>query len=801
MINSQKNLIFVEKVVYQMDDSAVKLNTLPNDWEKYTDELKNIFFYMTNQMSQELPVVSIDIYYFILAIMTQKRNDAYRIMDKVVISSILEDITAAYYKDVMDTVLIAVKPNRKCLLSLDMNLLLNAASSTYADDQFISSAHLLMTILGNSEAITSDKKLNNVKKTFERFGLSLKMAEEAYNALNDNIPETDTPEEAVKIIDSINKGEVENVSRSTNRKLEPVYLSQYCTNLNDSVKKGKIFDVIGRENEKKEIYSILGRKNRHNVMILGENGVGKTALAQSIAFDIVNDKAPKKFKGFTIYALNVTALMAGTTLRGMLEERIARIGGELSSLKNAILFIDDIGIITEKDESQSIADMLMPYIDNGDIMVIGTADYESHKKRISRGSPLGKRFQTVTLSPMSVTDSIEVVRGVRDLYENYHNVDFPDKVVETLVALADRYVTDRFLPASAIDIMDETGSRVDRDRTEDRRITVTEDDVRTTITERTNIPVEQIGVSEKERILNLEDKIKGKIIGQDKAVASICKAIKRARLGLRNRGCLFSAMFIGKTGVGKTLLAKKLAEYLFGDEKNLIRLDMSEYADETSVGKLIGANPGYVGYDKGGVLTEAVKQKRYCILLLDEIEKADQKVYNTFLQVLDEGFLTDNTGYKVDFKNVVVIFTSNVGTKAASEFGHGIGFSKNEGNEERIMKKELKRKFPMEFINRLDEVIYFNSLTNDDIKKIVSIELNKSISKFNNMGYKLSCDDSVVRHITDVTSEDKDFGARPVLRAIETTVEDFLADQILEDKINKKKKYKLSFQNSSMKIS
>ena len=401
---------------------------------------------------------------------------------------------------------------------------------------------------------------------------------------------------------------------------------------------------------------------------------------------------------------------------------------------------------------------------------------------------------------MSVSDSIEVVRGVREIYENYHNVDFPDNVLETLVSLSNRYVTERNLPSSAIDIMDETGSRVCRDRDTDKRITITEDDIRKTITERTNIPVEQIGVSEKERILHLEDNIKDKIIGQDRAVASICKAIKRARLGIRNRGCLFSAMFIGKTGVGKTLLAKKLAEYLFGDENNLIRVDMSEYADETSVGKLIGANPGYVGYDKGGVLTEAVKQKKFCILLLDEIEKADQKVYNTFLQVLDEGFLTDNTGYKVDFKNVVVIFTSNVGTKAAMEFGNGIGFTKDKGNEEKIMKRELKRNFPMEFINRLDEVIYFNSLSNNDIRRIISIELDKSISKFNHMGYKLTYDDSVITHISDITSEDKDFGARPVLRAIESTVEDFLADQILDDKLDKKKTYKIFFEKNTLKI-
>ena len=777
-----------------MDNSAVKLNTLPEGWDKYSDELRDVFTYMSSSMSQELPVVSIDIYYFILAIMMHRKNDAYMIIDKVLTSSAIEDIYNAYYMEVKGNTLIAVKPNRKCLLSSDLNEALKLNYTLNEKSEVITSAHILLTILGNSDKI-SDEKIKKVKKVFEQAGLFYDMAKEAMNRDYNETSGTLT-DENIGYATDIN---VVTKTKGLLHKKDNDILSQYCTNLNDAVKRGKIFDVIGRDNEKKEIYSILGRKNCHNVMILGENGVGKTALAQSLAFDIVNGNAPKRFKNTTLYSLNITTLMAGTTLRGMLEDRVANIGAALSERKDIVLFIDDISIIS-KDKDSNIADMLLPYIDGGDITVIGTSDYESHRKHIGKDTPVGRRFQTVTLSPMSVSDSIGVVRGVREIYENYHNVDFPDNVLETLVSLSNRYVTERNLPSSAIDIMDETGSRVCRDRETDKRITITEDDIRKTITERTNIPVEQIGVSEKERILHLEDNIKDKIIGQDKAVASICKAIKRARLGIRNRGCLFSAMFIGKTGVGKTLLAKKLAEYLFGDENNLIRVDMSEYADETSVGKLIGANPGYVGYDKGGVLTEAVKQKKFCILLLDEIEKADQKVYNTFLQVLDEGFLTDNTGYKVDFKNVVVIFTSNVGTKAAMEFGNGIGFTRDKGNEEKIMKRELKRNFPMEFINRLDEVIYFNSLSNNDIRRIISIELDKSISKFNHMGYKLTYDDSVITHISDITSEDKDFGARPVLRAIESTVEDFLADQILDDKLDKKKTYKIFFEKNTLKI-
>ena len=777
-----------------MDNSAVKLNTLPEGWDKYSDELRDVFTYMSSSMSQELPVVSIDIYYFILAIMMHRKNDAYMIIDKVLTSSAIEDIYNAYYMEVKGNTLIAVKPNRKCLLSSDLNEALKLNYTLNEKSEVITSAHILLTILGNSDKIT-DEKIKKVKKVFEQAGLFYDMAKEAMNRDYNETSGTLT-DENIGYATDIN---IVTKTKGLLHKKDNDILSQYCTNLNDAVKKGKIFDLIGRDNEKKEIYSILGRKNCHNVMILGENGVGKTALAQSLAFDIVNGNAPKRFKNTTIYSLNVTTLMAGTTLRGMLEDRVANIGDALSERKDVVLFIDDISIIS-KDKESNIADMLLPYIDSGDITVIGTSDYEAHRKYIGKDTPVGRRFQTVTLSPMSVSDSVEVVRGVREIYENYHNVDFPDNVLETLVSLSNRYVTERNLPSSAIDIMDETGSRVCRDRDTDKRITITEDDIRKTITERTNIPVEQIGVSEKERILHLEDNIKDKIIGQDRAVASICKAIKRARLGIRNRGCLFSAMFIGKTGVGKTLLAKKLAEYLFGDENNLIRIDMSEYADETSVGKLIGANPGYVGYDKGGVLTEAVKQKKFCILLLDEIEKADQKVYNTFLQVLDEGFLTDNTGYKVDFKNVVVIFTSNVGTKAAMEFGNGIGFTKDKGNEDKIMKRELKRNFPMEFINRLDEVIYFNSLSNNDIRRIISIELDKSISKFNYMGYKLTYDDSVITHISDITSEDKDFGARPVLRAIESTVEDFLADQILDDKLDKKKTYKIFFEKNTLKI-
>lgn len=840
-----------------------------------SQELSDLLFYINNDLAKELPTLTIDLDYFILGIFTQRKSAIYRRLDECLMSSAIDAIYSAFYKTISSKALTAIKSNRK--ISIDNSLtsvLMNGekeASEMHSD--VVTSEHIFLAIL-------SDTNENNiVKKVFNKAGIT-------YNFLKEKILGEKIETTITKITDSLLNDDNEDLANKLAKKLglpsnakikvisnldeeaakmlqeaminedmsgfdhtdlpgfskkkkgKNANINSYCTNLNTLAEQGKIEPLVGRDKEVNEIIRILGRKKKNNAILLGGEGVGKTAIGESLALKIVRGEVPDFLSKRTLVSLDMTALMAGTTLRGMFEERIKGILDEIKADPSFILFMDNIGaILADKGKNDyEISAMLSRSLENGEIQVIGTSDFASYRKTFDKDPSLARRFQKIVVEAPTVNESLEILNGLKSTYEDFHHVSYDDDAITACVHLADRYIPERNLPDSAIDILDEIGSLKgtiqESDELKDFRdeiklleakikgytneqkfddvdfyqkelknvkkkynsakkefeqnridnpVRITKDDILEIVSIKTNIPVSNLTADDKKKLANMNERIKSHVIGQDDAIDTICKALKRNRIGLHNGGCMYSAIMQGPTGAGKTLTAKQLAKELFGDEKALVRFDMSEFSDKVAVNKLIGSNPGYVGYEEGGQLTETIKNKKHCVLLLDEIEKADPEIYNIFLQVLDEGFLTDNSGMKVDFKNVIVLFTSNIGAKAASDFGRGIGFNENEDvNKKRILLKQLKNKFPPEFLNRLDDVIYFNSLNNDNLKEIIKIEINKLSKRINNIGYNFEYDENVLDFILEKIKDDSEFGARPIMRAIQDNIEDKITDALLE---------------------
>lgn len=840
-----------------------------------SQELSDLLFYINNDLAKELPTLTIDLDYFILGIFTQRKSAIYRRLDECLMSSAIDAIYSAFYKTISSKALTAIKSNRK--ISIDNSLtsvLMNGekeASEMHSD--VVTSEHIFLAIL-------SDTNENNiVKKVFNKAGIT-------YNFLKEKILGEKIETTITKITDSLLNDDNEDLANKLAKKLglpsnakikvisnldeeaakmlqeaminedmngfdhtdlpgfskkkkgKNANINSYCTNLNTLAEQGKIEPLVGRDKEVNEIIRILGRKKKNNAILLGGEGVGKTAIGESLALKIVRGEVPDFLSKRTLVSLDMTALMAGTTLRGMFEERVKGILDEIKADPSFILFMDNIGaILADKGKNDyEISAMLSRSLENGEIQVIGTSDFASYRKTFDKDPSLARRFQKIVVEAPTVNESLEILNGLKSTYEDFHHVSYDDDAITACVHLADRYIPERNLPDSAIDILDEIGSLKgtiqESDELKDFRdeiklleakikgytneqkfddvdfyqkelknvkkkynsakkefeqnridnpVRITKDDILEIVSIKTNIPVSNLTADDKKKLANMNERIKSHVIGQDDAIDTICKALKRNRIGLHNGGCMYSAIMQGPTGAGKTLTAKQLAKELFGDEKALVRFDMSEFSDKVAVNKLIGSNPGYVGYEEGGQLTETIKNKKHCVLLLDEIEKADPEIYNIFLQVLDEGFLTDNSGMKVDFKNVIVLFTSNIGAKAASDFGRGIGFNENEDvNKKRILLKQLRNKFPPEFLNRLDDVIYFNSLNNDNLKEIIKIEINKLSKRINNIGYNFEYDENVLDFILERIKNESEFGARPIMRAIQDNIEDKITDALLE---------------------
>ena len=819
-------------------------------------ELTELLEFIRTELSQELPTLTIDINYFLLGVLSHKNNDLYYRLDSCMTSMAIQSMYNTWYQVVSSRAIAAVKPNRVATYDQKMvQILLNAEKEAInINSEEVTSEHVFLAILADTD------ENNKIRKVFNKAGITygimkskIKEGKPMANGVTSvklpngeeaeiHMIKANSLEEAKKIM--LNKmgfnpmdmdGEMLPPGFQRKKQGKNSYISEYCTNLNELAKNGKIDKLVGRDKEVNEIIRILGRKKKNNAILVGGEGVGKTAIGESLALKIVNGDVPEFLIDKKLVSLDMTALMAGTTLRGMFEERVKGIIDDVKTDGSFIVFMDNIGaMLADKGKNDfDVSAMLSRALENGEIQVIGTSDFNSYRKTFDKDPSLARRFHKIIVEAPSTSESIEILNGLRASYEKFHKVKYTDEAIVSCVKLSERYITDRNLPDSAIDLMDEIGShkglinepaefkeyratisRLDEEiekakdgektaKQEEKAITidkyneakkafdkereenpveVTKDDILEIVSIKTGIPVNSLTSDDKKKLSAMDSRIKEEVVGQDEAIETICKALKRSRVGLRKNGCMYSAICIGKTGVGKTLIAKKLAKELFGSEDALVRFDMSEFSDKVSVNKLIGSNPGYVGYEEGGQLTEAIKNKKHCVLLLDEIEKADPEVYNIFLQVLDEGFLTDNSGMKVDFSNVIVLFTSNVGAKTASDFGKGIGFNENEDeNTKKILTKQLKNRFPPEFLNRIDDVIYFNSLTDENLKAIIKIEMSKLGNNLESIGHDMKYGDDVVEYLLAIVKTEKEFGARPIMRAIQDEIEDKITDAILEN--------------------
>ena len=640
-------------------------------------------------------------------------------------------------------------------------------------------------------------------------------------------------------------------------------LDNFSKDLIKMASEGKLDPVIGREMEINRIAQILSRRKKNNPIIIGEPGCGKTAIVEGLAMKIFNGECPRNLKDKRIVLLDLTSIVAGTKYRGQFEERMKVIIEELSENPDIIIFIDEIHTLVGAGNSSGSMDgsnIFKPALARGEIQCIGATTLDEYRTNFEKDGALERRFQKVVVDSPGKEETLKIITNVKDKYEEYHKVTYSPEVLEMCVNLADRYITDREFPDKAFDIMDEVGARsqvevktpesieilrqkakelqqqkinvvksqqfeeaaairdkekklLERLELEKRKFEeeqaanrkeIDPELVLTVVSSMTKIPVNKLSTDDKTSLVGLEKSLQEDVIGQQEAVTKIAKAIRRNRLGIKDPNKpIGSFIFLGSTGVGKTHLAKQLAKQIFGSVDNLIRVDMSEYQEKHTISRLIGSPPGYVGYEEGGQLTEQVKNKPYSVILFDEVEKANKEIFHTLLQMLDEGHLTDSLGRKINFKNCLIIMTSNIGVKKLQDFGTGIGFSSNSySNEEQkkeILKKEMKNYFSPEFINRIDDTIVFNSLTEESIKQIVNIELVKLMKRLSELKLMFKFDDKLVAHISKVGFDDT-YGARPIKRAIQDQVEDLVSEEVLNGNVVEGKQYSLSVKSDKVII-
>lgn len=588
------------------------------------------------------------------------------------------------------------------------------------------------------------------------------------------------------------KSEDDRQETNQESKPEKSVIEDFGFDLTKAAAEGKLDPVVGRETEIARVIEILGRRKKNNPMLIGEPGVGKSAIVEGIALRIAGGSISPALAKKRLISLDIALVVAGTKYRGDFEKRLKSIIKEASSNPDIILFIDEFHTIVGAGGAQGsldAANILKPALARGELQCIGATTMDEFAKIVEKDGALDRRFQKIVVEPTDIQQSITILENLKPNYEDFHKVTYSDEAIEACVRLTDRYITDKSLPDKAIDALDEAGSMIRLNLTKDKRTgnIVDAEDIATVVSKMTGIPVNKVAESEGNRIMKMKGRLQSRIIGQDDAIEKVVRAIQRNRAGLKdpNRP-IGTFLFFGPTGVGKTQLAKCLAEYLFDSQENMVRIDMSEYMEKFTVSRLVGAPPGYVGYEEGGQLSERVRRKPYCVVLLDEIEKAHPDIFNILLQVLDEGRLTDSNGRVVSFRNTIVIMTSNVGSRELDEYGSGVGFATSgksvSKNRQSVLEKAIRKSFPPEFINRVDERIFFNALTKEDIEKIIDIELKDLRSRAEEAGYKLVVTPSAKRFIADA-GFDPAFGARPLKRAVMKYVEDPVSEFIISDRI------------------
>ena len=818
---------------------------------KKNTEYKDILAYMLDILGNEFPTAEFTPEYIMLAILDNPRCHANLVMDNILMTDTL-DYLRNYYAQVIREE--PKKPilNKDVKFDKELSDIINRAEdeAELLNSTKLGSEHILLSIINPANHFKVGEKLIS-------FGL-------AYDSICSNcrdfVEETEQKSPKVKKVDN---SYISNNHQDTKIPLKSEinskvfvqngntpFINKYTINLHEEIANGKYDKLIGREDVLDNVIKVLSRRRKNNVILVGKPGTGKTSIGYRLAEMIDCGSVPDNLEGKQVVMLDVMALLSGTHLRGMFEERVDGLFKELKNNSNYILFIDDMQNIvrnTGKDKDGDLSDVISKILTEGNVRVVGTISFKDYRNGIENNSVLSTKLQKIIVEPSTKEETFKILKSNKSYYENFHHVKFDDECLLKAVKLAKRYITNNNLPDSAIDVIDLTGASISLnnkqstsmktlkeklnsfdgekkkamnsgnfekldeiakkesqllkkisdmkkkiDNDESTWIHATEDDIADTVSAITTIPVSKLSISNKTTILHIDEILKKDVIGQDEAINEIAKAIKRSRAGFSDNNKCTSLMMIGTTGVGKTLIAKKLAENVFGDEKALIRFDMSEYQDKTSVNKLLGSSAGYVGYENGGLLTEAVKNKPYCVLLFDEIEKADESIYNVFLQLFDEGRLTDNNGTTVNFKNVIVIMTSNIGAKQASEMGNGVGFQSNvEENKKSIIEKSLKNKFNPEFLNRIDNIIHFNALTDDNIKVITRLELDKLRNRVKENGVNLTFGSDVIDYVFKKAIQEKEYGARPIMRIIQDNISDRVVDLVLESE-NKQNSFYIS---------
>jgi ATP-dependent Clp protease ATP-binding subunit ClpC len=703
----------------------------------------------------------------------------------------------------------------------------------------VETEHLMLSILKNKENIAT--------QILNQFDVDYDLFRQELGIVKSNEPKAEFPEENEEEFDEEKKFSASKPAGKAGAaaKSKTPVLDNFGRDITRMAEMGSLDPIVGREKEIERVSQILSRRKKNNPILIGEPGVGKTAIVEGLALRIVQRKVSRVLFDKRVISLDLAALVAGTKYRGQFEERMKAIMNELEKNRDVILFIDELHTIVGAGGASGSLDasnIFKPALARGELQCIGASTLDEYRMYIEKDGALDRRFQKVVIDPPSVDDTIQILNNIKSKYEEYHNVNYDQDAIDACVKLSDRYVTDRLLPDKAIDVMDEVGARVHlkninvpqnitelekkiedvkteknkvvksqkfeeaaslrdtekrlqeelekaksewEEESKHKRFPIGEEDIAEVISMMTGIPVKRMVQAETEKLRRMSEDMKGMVIGQDEAIQKVVKAIQRNRVGLKDpRKPIGTFIFLGPTGVGKTELARSLARHMFDSDESLIRIDMSEYMEKFTVSRLIGAPPGYVGYEEGGQLTERVRRKPYSVILLDEIEKAHPDIYNILLQVLDDGQLTDGLGRKVDFKNTLIIMTSNIGVRQLKDFGTGVGFttaSKLENEEEAnkaVIEKALKKTFSPEFLNRIDDVVIFNSLSRDNIFHIIDVLMKGVMKRLTNLGFTMELTEKAKNFLAD-KGYDVQFGARPLHRAIQKYLEDPLAEEIL----------------------